>query len=42
LAYAMQTKGWSVEKIHDLTQIDTWFLYKLSRVVQLNKLVSRY
>jgi carbamoyl-phosphate synthase large subunit len=32
-------KGWSVEKIHEFTCIDPWFLYKLKRIFNLkNKL----
>ena len=29
-------KGYSVEKIHDLTKIDRWFLYKLEGIYQLS------
>jgi carbamoyl-phosphate synthase large subunit len=28
-------KGWSVEKIHEFTRIDPWFLYKLKRIFNL-------
>jgi carbamoyl-phosphate synthase large subunit len=28
-------KGWSVEKIHEFTRIDPWFLYKLKRIFDL-------
>ena len=37
IAYAMQNLGWSVEKIHKLTNIDTWFLNKLDRICKLDK-----
>ncbi|MCD4657103.1 MAG: carbamoyl-phosphate synthase (glutamine-hydrolyzing) large subunit [Planctomycetes bacterium] len=34
-------QGWSVEKIHELTKIDKWFLYKLKNIIdceiELNK-----
>ncbi|PIZ51369.1 carbamoyl phosphate synthase large subunit, partial [Candidatus Woesearchaeota archaeon CG_4_10_14_0_2_um_filter_57_5] len=30
-------QGYSVERIHELTKIDTWFLSKLSRIVDLYK-----
>ncbi|KAH9257728.1 carbamoyl-phosphate synthase, large subunit [Batrachochytrium salamandrivorans] len=40
LAYAMQVKGWSPERIHELTKIDTWFLYKLFRVVRLSTMLE--
>jgi len=36
----MCVKGWSPEKIHELTKIDTWFLYKLYRVARLNALMK--
>ena len=39
IAYAMQNKGWMPEKIHELTKIDTWFLYKLYRIVRLHQLL---
>ncbi|KAI8844024.1 carbamoyl-phosphate synthase arginine-specific large chain [Chytriomyces cf. hyalinus JEL632] len=31
---AMFEKGYSVDKIHDLTKIDRWFLHKLDNIVQ--------
>ncbi len=34
LARAMD-KGWTLEKIHDLTRIDFWFLHKIEEVVQI-------
>ncbi len=39
IAAAME-EGYSVEKLHDLTKIDKWFLYKLENIVKLrNELV---
>ena len=32
IAAAME-KGYSVDKIHDLTKIDKWFLYKLQNIL---------
>jgi len=40
IAYAMQELGWSVDKIHDLTKIDTWFLNKLQRISDLDHLLK--
>jgi carbamoyl-phosphate synthase (ammonia) len=40
IAYAMRDLGWSVDRIHELTQIDTWFLAKLNRLIQLDNTVS--
>lgn len=37
IAHAMLNKGYDVEKLHDLTKIDRWFLYKLDNIVQINK-----
>ncbi|XP_006824146.1 carbamoyl-phosphate synthase [ammonia], mitochondrial-like [Saccoglossus kowalevskii] len=34
--------GYSVDKIHDLTAIDPWFLYKLRRIVAQDKLLEDY
>ena len=33
IAYAMLVKGYDVEKLHDLTKIDRWFLHKLQNIV---------
>jgi carbamoyl-phosphate synthase large subunit len=35
VASAMFTKGYSVDKIHDLTKIDKWFLHKLQNIVDI-------
>lgn len=40
LAAAMK-KGWSIEKIADLTKIDIWFLSKLKNIVDTEKELSR-
>ena len=41
IAMAMQ-KGWSVEKIHQLTKIDRWFLEKLQNIVDINVEVATF
>ncbi|MDD5583397.1 MAG: carbamoyl-phosphate synthase (glutamine-hydrolyzing) large subunit [Candidatus Marinimicrobia bacterium] len=41
IAHALM-HGYSVEKIHVLTQIDPWFLQKLKNIVDLNDQLSRY
>ncbi|CAD6946434.1 unnamed protein product [Tilletia caries] len=37
LAYAMLEKDYSVERLHELTRIDRWFLYKLDNIVQTHR-----
>jgi carbamoyl-phosphate synthase/aspartate carbamoyltransferase len=34
-------KGWSVDRVHDLTKIDRWFLYKLMNIAQLRHSVKQ-
>ncbi|KAH6913948.1 carbamoyl-phosphate synthase subunit arginine-specific large [Coprinopsis sp. MPI-PUGE-AT-0042] len=34
IAYAMYKKGYTVDKVHDLTKIDKWYLYKIDNIVQ--------
>ncbi len=35
-------KGYSVEKIHELTKIDNWFLFKLKRIFDLKNELSKF
>ncbi|MBI9052755.1 MAG: carbamoyl-phosphate synthase (glutamine-hydrolyzing) large subunit [Bacteroidales bacterium] len=35
-------EAYSIEKIHELTKIDNWFLYKLKNIYDLEELVSNY
>ena len=35
-------KGWSVDKIHELTRIDPWFLYKLKHIFNLKNDLEKY
>ncbi len=35
-------KGYSIDRIHDLTKIDKWFLIKLQRIYQLKKELEKY
>ncbi|GAA5875835.1 hypothetical protein JCM16303_004014 [Sporobolomyces ruberrimus] len=37
IAHAMLNLDWSVDRIHDLTKIDRWYLYKLDNIVQVHK-----
>jgi len=39
IAHAMYNLGWSVDRIHKHTKIDTWFLYKLHRIHQLDQML---
>ncbi|OBZ69671.1 Carbamoyl-phosphate synthase arginine-specific large chain [Grifola frondosa] len=34
IAYAMFNKHYTVDKLHELTKIDKWFLYKIDNIVQ--------
>jgi carbamoyl-phosphate synthase large subunit len=34
--------GFSIEKIHELTKIDNWFLYKIKHVVEIANLLKLY
>ncbi|MEE2637724.1 MAG: carbamoyl-phosphate synthase large subunit, partial [Acidobacteriota bacterium] len=33
-------KGWSVDKVHELTQIDPWFLTQFAEIVELQRLAG--
>jgi len=35
-------KGYSVERIQDLSKIDGWFLHKMRHIVEIEKLLSQY
>lgn len=35
-------KGYSIDRIHDLTKIDKWFLIKLQRIYQLKQELEKY
>ena len=35
-------KGYTVEKIHELTKIDNWFLFKLKRIFDLKNELSKF
>ena len=35
-------QGYSVERIHELTKIDRWFLLKLLNIIHLNEAVGHY
>ncbi len=41
IAHAM-THGWSVDRIHELTKIDRWFLYKLMNIVDTDAELQKY
>ncbi|MGB9894114.1 MAG: carbamoyl-phosphate synthase large subunit, partial [Candidatus Saccharicenans sp.] len=41
LAEAFQ-KAWSVEKVHRLTRIDPWFLYKIKNVVEIAEKIKNF
>jgi carbamoyl-phosphate synthase large subunit len=35
-------KGFSIEKIHNLTGVDRWFLYKIKNIVETNKELRKF
>ncbi|KAJ2855858.1 carbamoyl-phosphate synthase (glutamine-hydrolyzing) cpa2, partial [Coemansia erecta] len=37
LAYAMIEKEYSVDRLHEITRIDKWFLYKLENICRVHK-----
>ncbi|KAF8520823.1 carbamoyl-phosphate synthase [Gautieria morchelliformis] len=37
IAHAMLNKNYDVDRIHDLTKIDKWFLYKIDNIVQTHR-----
>ncbi len=41
IAQAMK-EGYSVDKIHELTKIDRWFLYKLDNIVSTSRELEKY
>ncbi|KAJ1809600.1 carbamoyl-phosphate synthase (glutamine-hydrolyzing) cpa2, partial [Coemansia sp. RSA 2598] len=41
LAYAMIEKGYSVDRLHEITRIDKWFLYKLENICRVHKALQQ-
>ncbi|KAG0294682.1 carbamoyl-phosphate synthase (glutamine-hydrolyzing) cpa2 [Linnemannia gamsii] len=39
---AMLNKGYSVDKVHDITKVDKWFLHKLSNIVAVHKELGKF
>ncbi|HOZ15798.1 MAG TPA: carbamoyl-phosphate synthase (glutamine-hydrolyzing) large subunit [Tenuifilaceae bacterium] len=39
IAEAME-KGWTIEKIHELTKIDIWFLYKMQNIISMKNQIE--
>lgn len=39
--YEALKKGYSVEKIHDLSQIDRWFLHHLAAIAKIEKIIKK-
>ncbi|CAE6341763.1 unnamed protein product [Rhizoctonia solani] len=40
IAHAMYNCGYTVDRIHDLTKIDKWYLYKIDNIVQTNRAIQ--
>ncbi|PIA13500.1 carbamoyl-phosphate synthase arginine-specific large chain [Coemansia reversa NRRL 1564] len=40
LAYAMISRGYSVDRLHEITRIDRWFLHKLANICSVHKALS--
>lgn len=41
IAYAMLVKNYDVERLHKLTKIDRWFLFKLQNIVDIHRELER-
>lgn len=41
VAIAMLNRGYSVDRLHDLTKIDKWFLYKLENLANVQKQLQK-
>ena len=41
IAHAMLNLEYTVDRLHDLTKIDKWFLYKLENIVEVYKRLQR-
>ncbi|KAG0241855.1 carbamoyl-phosphate synthase (glutamine-hydrolyzing) cpa2 [Actinomortierella wolfii] len=39
---AMLNRGYSVDKVHDITKIDKWFLHKLNNIVRVSKELTKF
>ncbi|CAE6480956.1 unnamed protein product [Rhizoctonia solani] len=40
IAHAMYNCEYTVDRIHDLTKIDKWYLYKIDNIVQTNRIIK--
>lgn len=40
IAHAMLTLGYDVERLHQMTKIDRWFLFKLENIVEVYKKIQ--
>lgn len=40
IAHAMYNKNYSVDKVHELTKIDRWYLYKIDNIVQTHRQIK--
>jgi carbamoyl-phosphate synthase large subunit len=41
IAHAMLNLDYTVDKLHDMTKIDKWFLYKLENIVSVHKALRK-
>lgn len=41
IAHAMLNLDYTVDKLHDMTKIDKWFLYKLENIVEVYKRIQQ-
>lgn len=41
VAQAMK-EGYSIERIHELSKIDSWFLHKMRSIIDMEKMIERY
>jgi carbamoyl-phosphate synthase large subunit len=40
IAHAMLNEGYTVDRLHDLTKIDKWFLHKLDNIVEVHRQIK--
>ena len=36
------TRGYPIDKIYQLTKVDSWFLYKIKNIIEIEKKIARY
>ncbi|MDR2602762.1 MAG: carbamoyl-phosphate synthase (glutamine-hydrolyzing) large subunit [Spirochaetaceae bacterium] len=42
IIYRALSQGWTIDKIHDLTKIDKWFLYKIQNILKTETKIKEF